>query len=66
MNEDRYMINKNDYEARPIRVGVDAIFGDYVEETITFTPTHDKLCNDFGLSSVCTTGDYCKEFNLLA
>ena len=58
------MINKNDYVASPIREGVDPIFGDYIEEAITFTPTHAHLCNDFGLSSVCKTGDYCGPFNL--
>ena len=58
MNEDRYMINKNDYVANSIRTGVDQTYGDYVEETMTFTPTYDKLCQDYGLSSVCRTGDY--------
>lgn len=55
VNEDRYLINKNDYVANPIRRGSDPIFGAYVEETMTFTPTYDKICQDYGLSSVCKT-----------
>ncbi len=58
INDVRYQINKADYTANPIRVGLDQTYGAYVEETISFTPTYDKLCGrDYGLESVCGSGN---------
>lgn len=64
INDVRYQINKADYTANPIRVGLDQTYGAYVEETISFTPTYDKLCGrDYGLESVCGSGVF--TFNLI-
>jgi hypothetical protein len=56
ISDDRHQLNKNDYTANPVRSGNDPIYGLYVEESITFSPTYDKLCKDYGLDSVCRTG----------
>jgi len=39
------------------RVSVDSIYGPYIEETITFSPSYEKLCGEYGLGSVCRPGD---------
>jgi len=63
VTDDRRPINKNDYTADPIRVSVDSIYGPYIEETITFSPSYEKLCGEYGLGSVCRPDVF--TFNLI-
>jgi hypothetical protein len=32
------------------------LYGNYVEEIITFSPSYEKLCKEYGLENVCRTG----------
>lgn len=63
VNDDRRQINKNDYTANPIRVGQDPVYGNYVEESITFSPSYEKLCGEYGLGNVCRPDVF--TFNLI-
>lgn len=63
VNDDRHQINKKDYTPNPIRTGTDSLYGAYVEETISFMPSHENLCREYGLESVCRTDVF--TFNLI-
>lgn len=57
VNEERYLI-RNDISANPVRTGEDPVLGKYHEETISFTPSKERLCNDYGLNSFCLQDTY--------
>lgn len=55
VNDERYPI-RNDLSTNPVSMGEDPVLGKYHEETISFTPSKERLCNDFGLNGICLQG----------
>ena len=52
INDDSQKINPGDYTTGPIRSVTDS-YGSYVEESITFSPSYEKLCEEYNLGGVC-------------